>query len=95
MDIEVPQVIFPVIVFKAVIRIPYDLKQVLANGNKRALNVGVVLILLKGFELASPDRILPEMKENRLLAVFQVTSQPRVLPEEAGAAVATESSTGT
>ncbi|PPS08589.1 hypothetical protein GOBAR_AA12069 [Gossypium barbadense] len=55
-DIEVPQAIFLVIVFEAAIRIPYDLKQVLANA-------------------------------------FQVTSQPRVLLEEAGAAVAAESST--
>ncbi|KAK5817389.1 hypothetical protein PVK06_022313 [Gossypium arboreum] len=35
------------------------------------------------------------MKKNRLLAAFQVTSQPKVLLEEAGAAVAAESSTGT
>ncbi|KAK5841366.1 hypothetical protein PVK06_010276 [Gossypium arboreum] len=45
--------------------IPYDmqLKQVLANGKKGALNVGAVLILPEGFELAPPDRISPEMKE--------------------------------
>ncbi|KAH1046936.1 hypothetical protein J1N35_037720 [Gossypium stocksii] len=64
-DIEVPQVVLPDTVFKAVVRIPYDiqLKQVLANGKKGALNVGTVLILPEGFELAPPDRILPEMKE--------------------------------
>ncbi|KAK5769936.1 hypothetical protein PVK06_049857 [Gossypium arboreum] len=41
--------------------IPYDmqLKQVLANGKKGALNVGAVLILPEGFELAPPDR--PEL----------------------------------
>lgn len=35
-DIEVPQVVLPDIVFEAVVRIPYDmqLKQVLANGKK-------------------------------------------------------------
>ncbi|KAJ6381940.1 hypothetical protein OIU77_030571 [Salix suchowensis] len=38
-------------------------KQVLANGKKGALNVGAVLILPEGFELAPPDRISPEMKE--------------------------------
>ncbi|MBA0735630.1 hypothetical protein Gogos_019462 [Gossypium gossypioides] len=38
-------------------------KQVLANGKKRALNVGVVIILQEGFELAPPDCISPEMKE--------------------------------
>jgi len=31
-----------------------QLKQVLANGKKRALNVGVVLILLERFEIATP-----------------------------------------
>ncbi|MFQ6653429.1 hypothetical protein Gotur_024839 [Gossypium turneri] len=60
-DIEVPEVVLPDIVFEAVVRIPNDmqLKQVLANGKKGALNVGVVLILPEGFELASPDRPVP------------------------------------
>ncbi|MBA0647967.1 hypothetical protein Goklo_015769 [Gossypium klotzschianum] len=40
-----------------------QLKQVLANCKKGALNVGVVLILPERFELAPPDRISPEMKE--------------------------------
>ncbi|KAB2065717.1 hypothetical protein ES319_A09G108900v1 [Gossypium barbadense] len=64
-DIEVPQAILPDTVFEAVVRIPYDmqLKQVLANGKKGALNVGAVLILPEGFELAPPDHISPEMKE--------------------------------
>nr|YP_009828771.1 cytochrome f [Thespesia populnea]YP_010623096.1 cytochrome f [Thespesia howii]QJC59002.1 cytochrome f [Thespesia populnea]WBF97045.1 cytochrome f [Thespesia howii]WBF97129.1 cytochrome f [Thespesia populnea] len=64
-DIEVPQAVLPDTVFEAVVRIPYDmqLKQVLANGKKGALNVGAVLILPEGFELAPPDRISPEMKE--------------------------------
>ncbi|KAH1115154.1 hypothetical protein J1N35_008532 [Gossypium stocksii] len=64
-DIEVPQMILPDIVFEEVIRIPYDmqLKQVLANGKKGALNVGIVLILREEFELAPPDCISPEMKE--------------------------------
>nr|TKS04878.1 Apocytochrome f [Populus alba] len=63
--IEVPQAVLPDTVFEAVVRIPYDmqLKQVLANGKKGALNVGAVLILPEGFELAPPDRISPEMKE--------------------------------
>jgi len=52
-------------VFEAVVKIPYDtqIKQVLANGKKGALNVGAVLILPKGFQLAPPDRIPPEIKE--------------------------------
>eukprot|EP00268_Persea_americana_P038478 TRINITY_DN38056_c1_g1_i2.p2 TRINITY_DN38056_c1_g1~~TRINITY_DN38056_c1_g1_i2.p2 ORF type:complete len:124 (+),score=13.15 TRINITY_DN38056_c1_g1_i2:1043-1414(+) len=55
-DIEVPQAVLPDTVFEAVVRIPYDmqLKQVLANGKKGALNVGAVLILPKRFELAPP-----------------------------------------
>ncbi|KAK7234030.1 hypothetical protein RIF29_47209 [Crotalaria pallida] len=61
----VPQAILPDTVFEAVVRIPYDMqvKQVLANGKKGALNVGAVLILPEGFELAPPDRISPEIKE--------------------------------
>nr|YP_010974701.1 cytochrome f [Korthalsella rubra]WNR57277.1 cytochrome f [Korthalsella rubra] len=64
-DIEVPQAVLPDTVFEAVVRIPYDiqLKQVLANGKKGALNVGAVILLPEGFELAPPDRISPEMKE--------------------------------
>nr|YP_009713655.1 cytochrome f [Gentiana tongolensis]YP_010032992.1 cytochrome f [Gentiana atropurpurea]QGI24322.1 cytochrome f [Gentiana tongolensis]QOW38725.1 cytochrome f [Gentiana atropurpurea] len=64
-DIEVPQAVLPDTVFEAVVRIPYDiqLKQVLANGKKGGLNVGAVLILPEGFELAPADRISPEMKE--------------------------------
>uniref|UniRef100_A0A6N2NJ38 Cytochrome f large domain-containing protein n=1 Tax=Salix viminalis TaxID=40686 RepID=A0A6N2NJ38_SALVM len=43
--IEVPQAVLPDTVFEAVVRIPYDmqLKQVLANGKKGALNVGPCL----------------------------------------------------
>nr|QXT44777.1 cytochrome b6/f complex apocytochrome f [Nitellopsis obtusa] len=64
-DIEVPQAVLPNTVFEAVVKIPYDkqLKQVLANGKKGNLNVGAVLILPEGFELAPPDRIPPDMKE--------------------------------
>jgi apocytochrome f len=65
-DIEVPQVVLPDTVFEAVLQNPYDmqLKQVLDNGKKGGLNVGDVLILLEGFELAPPDHISPELKEN-------------------------------
>ena len=64
-DIEVPQSVLPNTVFEAVVKIPYDsqVKQVLANGKKGSLNVGAVLILPEGFELAPSDRIPPEMKE--------------------------------
>ena len=64
-EIEVPQSVLPDTVFEAVVKIPYDtqIKQVLANGKKGNLNVGAVLILAEGFELAPLDRISPEMKE--------------------------------
>ncbi|KAH9530603.1 hypothetical protein CY35_20G011700 [Sphagnum magellanicum] len=64
-DIEVPQSVLPDTVFEVVVKIPYDtqIKQVLANGKKGALNVGAVLILPEGFQLAPPDRIPPEIKE--------------------------------
>uniref|UniRef100_A0AB39U2V3 Cytochrome f n=1 Tax=Ophioglossum hongii TaxID=3238578 RepID=A0AB39U2V3_9MONI len=64
-DIEVPQSVLPNTVFEAVVRIPYDkqVKQVLGNGKKGGLNVGAVLILPEGFELAPPDRIPAEVRE--------------------------------
>jgi apocytochrome f len=64
-EIEVPQAVLPNTVFEAVIEIPYDkqVKQVLANGKKGDLNVGMVLILPEGFELAPPDRIPEEIKK--------------------------------
>jgi apocytochrome f len=59
MDIEVPHSVLPNTIFEVVFKIPYDIqmKQVLANGKKGALNVGVVSILPKSFELALPNCI--------------------------------------
>jgi len=64
-DIEVPQAVLPDTVFEAVVSIPYDkqIQQVTGNGKKGDLNVGMVLILPEGFELAPADRIPEEMKE--------------------------------
>lgn len=64
-EIEVPQAVLPDTVFEAVLELPYDkqVKQVLANGKKGDLNVGMVLILPEGFELAPPNRIPEEMKK--------------------------------
>jgi apocytochrome f len=64
-ELEVPQSVLPDTVFEAVVEIPYDkqVKQVLANGKKGDLNVGMVLILPDGFELAPADRIPEEMKK--------------------------------
>ena len=63
-EIEVPQAVLPDTVFEAVVKIPYDkqIKQVVGNGKKGDLNVGAVLILPEGFELAPPERIPAEMK---------------------------------
>nr|YP_009106669.1 apocytochrome f of cytochrome b6/f complex [Pseudochloris wilhelmii]AIT95491.1 apocytochrome f of cytochrome b6/f complex [Pseudochloris wilhelmii] len=63
-ELEVPQAILPDSVFEAVVKIPYDkqMKQVLGNGKKGDLNVGAVLILPDGFEIAPPERIPEEMK---------------------------------
>ena len=63
-DIEVPQSVLPDSVFEAVVEIPYDqqVQQVLGNGKKGPLNVGVVLILPEGFEIAPPERISDKLK---------------------------------
>nr|ANZ53694.1 cytochrome f [Gnetum parvifolium]ANZ53826.1 cytochrome f [Gnetum parvifolium] len=72
-EVEVPQSVLPNSVFEAVVKIPYDtqIKQVLANGKKGGLNVGAVLILPEGFELAPPERISPEIKEKMGTLNFQ------------------------
>ncbi len=64
-EIEVPQAVLPDTVFEAVVKVPYDLdtQQVLGDGSKGGLNVGAVLMLPDGFQLAPDDRIPEEMKE--------------------------------
>ena len=76
-EIEVPQSVLPDTVFEAVIKIPYDqqVKQVLANGKKGDLNVGAVLVLPEGFELAPKSRISPELKKRVNKLFFQPYSQ--------------------
>jgi len=63
--VEVPQSVKPDSVFKAVVKVPYDLdmQQVLGDGSQGGLNVGAVLMLPEGFKLAPPDRIPEELKE--------------------------------
>ncbi|HEY9887197.1 MAG TPA: apocytochrome f [Candidatus Obscuribacterales bacterium] len=63
--VEVPQSVKPDTVFKAVVKVPYDLntQQVLGDGSKGGLNVGAVLMLPEGFKIAPADRIPEEMKE--------------------------------
>jgi apocytochrome f len=64
-EIEVPQAVLPDSVFEAVVSVPYDLsvKQVSASGAPGALNVGAVLIMPEGFQLAPKDRISDEIKK--------------------------------
>ena len=64
-EIEVPQAVLPDSVFEAVVNIPYDLssKQITAGGTKGPLNVGAVLVMPEGFQLAPKDRISSEIKQ--------------------------------
>ncbi|MBD2136380.1 apocytochrome f [Anabaena sp. FACHB-1237] len=64
-EIEVPQSVLPDTVFKAIVKIPYDLsaQQVGADGSKTGLNVGAVLMLPEGFKIAPEDRIPEELKK--------------------------------
>jgi apocytochrome f len=78
-DIEVPQAVLPDSVFEAVVKIPYDqqVKQVLGNGKKGPLNVGAVLILPEGFQIAPPERISPELQEKVGKLYFQPYSDDK------------------
>lgn len=78
-EIEVPQAVLPDTVFEAVVKIPYDtkVKQVLGNGKKGDLNVGAVLILPEGFQLAPPDRIPEEMKNKIGKLYYQPYSEEK------------------
>ena len=72
-EVEIPQSVLPDTVFKAVVKIPYDLdsQQVLGDGSKGGLNVGAVLMLPEGFKIAPADRIPEEMKEEVGSVYFQ------------------------
>jgi apocytochrome f len=63
-EVEVPQAVLPDTVFETVVSIPYDLKvkQLTANGKPGGLNVGSVVILPEGFQLAPKDRLSDEIK---------------------------------
>ena len=63
-EIEAPQAVLPNSVFEVEVKVPYDTskKQIGANGKKADLNVGGILILPKGFKLASKQQISPEIK---------------------------------
>jgi len=63
-EIEAPQAVLPNSVFEIEIKVPYDTsrQQIGANGKKADLNVGGILILPKGFKLASKNEISAEVK---------------------------------
>lgn len=64
-EVEMPLAVSPDTVFKAVVKIPYDLdaQQILGDGSKGGLNVGAVVMLPEGFKIAPADRISEELKE--------------------------------
>jgi len=72
-DIEVPQSVLPDSVFEAVVKIPYDqqINQVLTKGAKGGLNVGAVLILPEGFQIAPKDLLSEEVKKHVGKLYFQ------------------------
>jgi apocytochrome f len=63
-EIESPQAVLPNSVFEVTLKVPYDLnkQQIGANGKKADLNVGGILILPKGFKLASSSQVPKEIK---------------------------------
>lgn len=72
-QVEVPQAVLPDTVFKAVVKIPYntDVPQLLGSGDSGPLNVGAVLMLPDGFQIAPEDRIPENMKEEIAGVSFQ------------------------
>ena len=63
-EIEAPQAVLPNSVFEVEIKVPYDtnVQQLGANGKSADINVGGILILPKGFKLASKSQIPAEVK---------------------------------
>ena len=63
-ELEAPQAVLPNSVFEVELKLPYDLskQQIGANGKKADLNVGGILILPKGFKLASSSQVPKEVK---------------------------------
>jgi len=63
-EIESPQAVLPNSVFEVTVKVPYDTnkQQIGADGKKADLNVGGIVILPKGFKLASKNQIPQEIK---------------------------------
>jgi apocytochrome f len=81
--VEIPQSVLPDTVFEAVVKVPYEdgTEQLLGDGSKGPLNVGAVLMLPEGFQIAPEDRIPEEMKEEVEGVYFQSYSedQPNIV----------------
>lgn len=62
--VEVPQAVLPNDIFEVVVKIPYpdNTQQLLANGKKGPLNVGAIIILPEGFQLAPKNRISKKLQ---------------------------------
>jgi len=75
--IETPKAILPNTIFEATVEIPYNLnnQQPLGNGEKGPLNVGAVLVLPEGFQLAPKKLLSKELKEKTKNIYFQPYSQ--------------------
>lgn len=78
-ELEAPQAVLPDTVFEAVVKIPYDLskQQIQGNGTKGPLNVGSVMVLPEGFQLAPKDRLSKEIKKKTKGAYVQPYSKER------------------
>ena len=78
-EIEVPQAVLPDTVFEAVVSVPYDtsVKQISAGGTKATLNIGSVLVLPEGFQLAPKERLTDELKEKTKGIFVQPYSKER------------------
>jgi apocytochrome f len=63
-EFESPSSVLPDSVFETMVKIPYDTtkKQILGNGQKGGLNVGVVVIMPDGFKLAPKTRLDADLK---------------------------------
>jgi len=64
-EVEAPQAVLPNSVFEIEVKVPYDLtrQQINATGKKADLNVGGIVILPKGFKLATKNQISEEVKQ--------------------------------
>jgi len=64
-EVEAPQAVLPNSVFEIEVKVPYDLtrQQINGTGKKADLNVGGIVILPKGFKLATKNQISEEVKQ--------------------------------